>query len=390
MSCYISANENRFYAGAEASYGLTPAIGANNRIPAVKLVVKHMVEQLQRRDKTGGRSFAGLPTGLRRNTAYQLRTYLTSWSDPAEAPAYGPLFRAAMGGAPRLHPGGILSGGSTDSQLSFSSAHGLSAGQAVTVEGDMRFVTSIVDATTVELNAPLGTAPVAGVSTGPTITYKLGPTLPSASIFDYWSPQGAVQRLLCGAAVNKMKVLVNSDYHEFQFSGPAQDLADNVTFEEGQGGLTEFPEEPGTDGFDYSIVPGHMGQVWLGVTPERFYTLTSAEVSLDNSIDVRNREFGSSRIRCITPGVRKVSLDFELYGSDDAASVALYAAAKQRSPLPVMLQLGQFAGQMFGVYAKSVVAETPEFDDAETRLRWKFAGSRAQGTSDDELVVAFG
>jgi hypothetical protein len=39
---------------------------------------------------------------------------------------------------------------------------------------------------------------------------------------------------------------------------------------------------------------------------------------------------------------------------------------------------------------KSVVPEVPEFDDAETRLQWKFTENRAQGTADDELVVAFG
>jgi hypothetical protein len=222
------------------------------------------------------------------------------------------------------------------------------------------------------------------------MTYFLGRTLPSVSIFDYWTPAESAQRILCGAAVNRMKVLVNADYHELQFSGPAQDLIDSVTFESGQGELDEYPVEPDSDGFDYSIVPGHLGQVWLGVTPERFYTLTAAEVSLDNGIDARNREFGSSLIRSITAGVRKVDLDFEMYGSDDEASKALYAAAKQRSPIAVMIQLGEQQGQLCGVLAKSVVAETPQFDDAETRVRWKFSGARAQGSSDDELVIAFG
>lgn len=390
MSCYISTNENRFYAGSEASYGKTPAINASNRFPAVKLSVKHTTEQPQRRDKVGGRSFAGLPSGLRRNTEFQLRTYLTSWSDPTEAPGYGPLFRAAMGAAPRLHAGASLAGGCTETQLVFGGPHSLTVGQAVTVNGELRFVTSTADPQSADLNAPLSVAPAGGASTGPTITYLLGKNLPSTTIFDYWSPDEAVQRLLCGAAVNTMKIIVNSDFHEFQFSGPAQALVDSLTFEAGEGGLAAYPAEPEEGGFDYSIIPGHMGQVWLGVTPQRFYTLTSAEVSLDNSIDVRNREFGSSLIRCIAPGVREVNLDFELYGGDDDASKALYVAAKQRSPIAAMMQLGQQEGQLFGMYAKSVVAETPQFDDSETRLRWKFSGARAQGNSDDELAIAFG
>ena len=218
----------------------------------------------------------------------------------------------------------------------------------------------------------------------------LGRSLPSASIFDYWSPAEAIQRILCGAIVDKMKIVVNSDFHEFHFSGPAQDLIDNVSLTANQGGLGEFPGRAGADTFDYSIVPGHMGQVWLGVTPERFYTLTSAELSLDNNVDVRNREFGSNNIRCFAGGQRNVNLDFELYGSDQESSTALYQAAKQRSPIGAMFQLGEQEGQLFGAYLKSVIPQTPQFDDSETRVRWRFSGCRAQGSSDDELMIAFG
>ena len=390
MSCYIASNENRFYTGAESSYGETPAIADQNRIPALKLSIKHTTEQPQRRDKVGGRSFAGLPTGLRRNTSYQLRTYLTSWGNAQEPPCYGPLFRAAMGAAPRLHSGVALSNGCTESTLVFGGAHGLVTGQAITVGGELRFVSAVLDTNSVDLNAPLSAAPGVGESTGSTITYFLGKSLPSTSIFDYWSPEESVQRVLCGAIVDEFKILVNSDYHEFHFAGPAQDLIDSMAFEEGQGKLTEFPVEPEIGEFDYSIVPGHMGQVWLGAVPSRMFTLTSAEVSMNNGVDVRNREFGSRLIRCVAPGVRKVTFDFELYGSDEQSTTALYAAAKQRSPFGAMFQLGEQPGQMFGAYSKSVIAETPQFDDSETRLRWKFSGARAHGSADDELVVAFG
>lgn len=390
MSCYLSSNENRFYAGSEVSYGETPNITSLNRLPAVKLAIKHTTEKVDRRDKVGGRSFAGLPTGLRRRTEYQLRTYLTAWNDAAEPPGYGPMFRAAMGAAPRLHGGGILDAGSTEYQLRFTSSHGLVAGQAVSVLGELRFVAAVIDDQTVELNAPLSAPPPSNVGTGVTMTYFLGKSLPSASIFDYWSPEEAIQRILCGAVVDEMKIVVNSDFHEFHFQGPAQDLIDSASFESGQGQLSEFPSEPIIENFDYSVVPGHMGQVWLGVTPERFYTLTSAELSLDNGIDVRNREFGSSMIRCVAAGVRNVNLNFELYGSDQESSKALYQASKQRSPISVMFQLGEHAGQMFGAYMKSVAVETPQFDDSETRVRWRFSGCRAQGSVDDELIIAFG
>ena len=55
-----------------------------------------------------------------------------------------------------------------------------------------------------------------------------------------------------------------------------------------------------------------------------------------------------------------------------------------------MFQLGQQDQQLVGVYLKSLVPDVPEFDDSDHRLRWRFRESRAQGTVDDEIVVAFG
>lgn len=55
-----------------------------------------------------------------------------------------------------------------------------------------------------------------------------------------------------------------------------------------------------------------------------------------------------------------------------------------------MFQLCEQSGQVMGVYLQSVVPEVPEFDDGQTLLQWSFQGSRAQGTTDDEVAVAFG
>jgi hypothetical protein len=186
-----------------------------------------------------------------------------------------------------------------------------------------------------------------------------------------------------------MEILVNGDYHEARFKGVAQDVLDSGTFAAGAGQLSSFPQEPAVGDFDYSIVPGNMGQAWLGASPSRFYTITSASVTLKNGLDTRTREFGSSVPRAVSPGQRSVTADFELYSQDDAATRQLYDAARQQSPVTVMFQLGEAPGQLMGVYLKSVVPEAPEFDDGENRLRWRFRGARAQGTVDDEVVVAF-
>jgi hypothetical protein len=315
---------------------------------------------------------------------------MTGWGNQTEQPGYGPLFQAALGGDALLYSGGTAGTGCAGKALVFSAPHGLAAGQSVTFGGELRFVAAIADAQTVMLNAAFSIAPSEGSPIGATMTYLPATHLQSASIFDYWSPTEAVQRVLCGAGVDKMQLRVNGDYHEFRFSGAAMDVIDSRSFNDGQGALTAFPEEPAPQPFDYSIIPGHLGQAWLGSIADRFFTITDAEVTLDNGLDMRAREFGASLPRCMAAGTRSVLLDVSLYGREDDATISLYQAARQRSPIEVMFQLGQDPGQLFGMCLKSVVPEVPEFDDSETRLQWRFSGCRAQGTLDDEMIVAFG
>ena len=230
----------------------------------------------------------------------------------------------------------------------------------------------------------------AGALLGPTISYPLAESVGSVSLFDYWDPSDAVQRLLCGAPVDRMRVKVNGDYQEFGFGGPAKDLIDSASFTGGQGGLTQYPAEPTLTNFDYTIVPGHLGEVWLGATPAEFMTVTQAELALENNVDLRAQEFGSDYARCIAAGVRSVRLDFSLFEIADQQTAGLYQAARQRSPIGVMLQLGRQSQQLFGAYMPAMVPEVPEYDDRETKLQWRFRNSRAQGTAGNELYVAFG
>jgi hypothetical protein len=222
------------------------------------------------------------------------------------------------------------------------------------------------------------------------MTYLPATELPSVSIYDYWSPATAVQRMLCGAAVDEMEIAVNGDFHEFHFSGLAQDVVDSTSFTGQPADAGGYPAEPPLQAFDYSIVPGNLGQVWLGNTPSQFFTLSSASLVLKNSLDVRMREFGSSLPRAVSPGARSVTAQFELYSQDDSATTSLYQAARQRSPISVMFQLGESQSQLMGVQLTSVIPEVPEFDDGKNRLQWQFRPSRAQGTVDNEISVAFG
>ncbi len=368
----------------------TPAITAQNRFPAVKLTAKNQAEKADRRDKTGSRTFAGIPAGLRRSTSFDLTTYMTSWAGRLRGHRTARSFKPAWGRRRCCMRAARQAAGSSGTSLVFAAAHGLVVGQGVSCNGEIRFVTAIMSATAVQLNAPFAASPAGGTEVAPCISYFPATELPSISIFDYWDPSTALQRILCGAAVNRLTIKVNGDFHQFEFEGMAQDLIDSASFAAGQGQLQGFPAEPALAGFDYSIVPGNMGEAWLGSSPNRFYTITSGSFQLDNGLDTRSKEFGSNLPLAIAPGPRSVTAAFSLYEMDDAGTQGLYQAARGQSPISVMFQLGQQTGQAMGVYLPSVVPAVPEFDDGDNRLQWKFQGSKAQGTADNEMVVAFG
>jgi len=389
MSTYISSNQNRFYCGIESTYGAAPAIAATNRFSAVKLTARQELDLEARKDKTGSRTFTGAPAGARRKTTFDLKTYMGSWAGGTSQPGVGPLVQAALGSAPLASSGGTISSVTNNTQLTFAAPHGLASNQAVSFNGEIRFVSSILDSLNVIINAPFSLSPSSGAQLTGTVTYVPATALPSVSLFDYWTPSTAVQRVLIGAAVDKMTATVNSDYHEFEFKGVAKDIIDSSSFASGDGGMNAFPLEPALSSFDTSVVPGNLGQAWIGASPQQFQTITSASLQLNNGLDQREREFGSATPLAVAPGPRSVFLGFSLFEKDDAATVSLYQAARQRSPISVMLQLGQSTGQLFGIYLKSVVPEIPEFDDSETRLQWRFNKSQAQGTADDEIAVAF-
>lgn len=388
MANYISSNGNRFYAAVEQSYGVAAPVTTPNRFPAVKLQAQQILEHSRRLDKTGTRTFLGTPKTAKRQTAFETSTYLTSWTGAGE-PCYGPLIRAALGGIPQVSGGLIIAGVSSPTEIQTSTPHGLSWGAAISFQNEIRFVSTVIDTVTILINAPFSQTPLADNILAPCVTYTPGSHLPSVTLYDYWDPITAVSRIVAGAAVDLLGVTVNGDFHELTFRGPAADLVDSSSFVSGTAGLPTFPGEPDLGAFDYSIVPGHLGQVWLGGIGSQFFTLTAASVEINNNIDVRNQEFGFSYPQAIAPGPRQVASNFTIFAQDDTQTKALYAAAKQRGLLSAMLQLGQQQGELMGIYMPLVTPEIPNFDDSETRLQWQFRNNLAQGTTDDEIFIAF-
>jgi hypothetical protein len=388
MSGYISSNNNRFYASIESAYGQAAPVMAENRFPAVHLTMQQALQSGVRRDKTGSRTSLAPPTNLRKHTAFQLQTYLTSW-DNSGTPVQGALFQAAMGGVPTVAEGLAVASNANALIIQTVLPHGLAVGNAISFSGEIRFVTAVVDGNTIQLNAPFASGLANGAALGTTASYSLASALQSLTIYDYWDPVDAVDRVLAGAAVDAFEFSVNGDFHEFIFQGPASDVIDSASFIAGQAGLASFPVEPAVGAYDYSVVPGHLGQVWLGSPANQFFTLTAAQVRVSNNVATRNQEYGAITPRGLAPGPRQVISHFSLFAQDDAQTQSLYQVARAASSVPAMIQLGSQQSQMMAIFLPNVMPTVPVFNDGETRLQWEFQGCQAFGSQDDELYVAF-
>ncbi|MBI4893436.1 MAG: hypothetical protein HY821_22635 [Acidobacteria bacterium] len=390
MACYISSRNNRYYAAVEETYGTAAPVTAANRFNAVTLEAQLEYERPRRKDKTGTRTDLGFTGELKRKTRFSLQTYLYSRDSGEQAPRYSALVQSALGGAPRAIAGGKAVASANGLTLTFGAAHGLSLGDAISVGGDLRFVATVPALDSVTLSAPLRAGAGAGAVTGGAVAYSPATGLKGVTVYDYWDPETAVQRLLRGSAVNLMELKLNADFHELVFEGQAADLVDSKSFVAGSGGLGAFPAEPAQQVVNDWPVPGHLGQAWIGTGPEQLHTLVDARVRIKNNIDFRSKDFGALAPRCIVPGDREVTVDLEMYSQDRTVFDEIYQAARQQSPIGLTLQMGEAEGSMCGVYIPALIPAVPELLDDEERLRWRLRGCKAIGTGEDEVHVAFG
>ena len=393
MANYVLSANNRYYAAIETSYGVVPAINADDRLPGIRLGIVTQKAVPARRDKSGTRTYKGSAGGARKLVAYELETTLMASDGGNLAPPVGRLIQSALGGEPQLsypQDGTLAADGVS---VGFTAAHGLNEGSAITIGRELRFVETVLSATSVQLCAPVST-PSGPVNVLPAASFAPANNLPSLSLFDYWDPTTGVQRVLRGAGVDEMQIRVDGHEHGFLFRGPAAELIDSASWRESAasslGGLAQFPAEPATVAATWSPVPGQLGEVWLGSTPSKVLTLTKALIQVKNNIETRNFELGSMQPLALSPGSREVDLQFEVYCTDASIFAELYHAAQNDAPVPLTLQLGNRPGAMAAVYVKSFVPQVPQYDDSENQLLWHFSASRAQGSGDDEIYVAVG
>ncbi len=387
MSGFLLSSANRTFASLERNYGEAAALSSAQQIVASELKIDQTTVPSSRRDKSGSRTCTQLPSG-RRSTSFELRSFVTSQNRNG-LPFCDSLFSAAMGASAVLSEPATVASSSASQVVTTMQPHGLSVGSGVAFGGEIRFVTAVPSTVSVQLSAPFSTAPGQNSVLLPTSTYRLSTSLPSITLFDFWGSLGAFSRVLSGAVVNEFEIDVTGDRHRLSWTGNAADVIDSAAFVSGEAGLSVCPELPTQSPIDYSIVPGQLGQVWLGNPASLAYTVTQAVIRLRNNVVLRDREMGTGLASGFIPGRRVVEADISLLAQDDTTTAELYQIARDRGNVSLLLQLGQQAGQMMAAYLPCMVPSIPTYEDAGQWLAWRFTNSQAIGQADDELYLAF-
>lgn len=387
MSCFINATNERLYGAMESQYGQARTLAGSDRLSFRQLKVSERTRRAERRDKTGTRTrFAPHPE-VRTDNRFELDCYFATRDPQAPTDGVANLMEATLGGE-RITWNGLtaIDVSGNGQVVAFNAAHGLKVGQAVRFQGQLRFVKSVVNTTTITVSAPFGQGFQAGSVTGKTVSMWPGDKPKPLTMGNYWTPAGTLDRLLAGCVVNEMAVALNSDFHGASFRGSVREIASVTGFSPGSTGLVSFPAEPSNPTQTFQLVPGHVGRLFIGGAE---YYLLDLSLRFLNNADTTTREFGMSLSPCYSADLRELSLQFQLYAAQDAAVNQLHVLSRSRLETDLTIQLGNQPGQLVGIYVPRFVPEIPELKDSDTRVAMSYPKSIAYGVSNDEVTVAF-
>lgn len=383
---YIATHSNRIYLKSEVDHPELNEMTEAQLAPVTSLRVSAKRKQLFRQDKTGYRSETPVLGPQRELIEVAMQAYGTGWDGGSLKTAISPLLESGLAAATTVGSSYTVAAVSGTS-ITFDADTTLAVGAALVFGQEMRFVAALSGPRDVTLNAAFTMEPSAGSTLLGSVGLRAGDSVRPMSVLDTWSPSQAVQRYLTGVAADKLMIEINNDFLEVSMKGYAQNLYDSVSGVGGAGFL--FPPAPaGAGNVLASPIAGHLGQAILGIEGTRVCTMTEAKITIDNNIEPRTDEFGCYGTKAFVLGKRRVTLDLTLFERNDSLSQALYAAAVNNTPVPVMLQVGNQQGGMFGIYLPAVLFAIPDFDDKQARLLWRFQASLALGAENDEVFLA--
>lgn len=382
---YISSTANRIFVRREADTNDLLEMNTAELAPALQFEYRSQRQQLVREDKTGMRTRMVVPGPVRELHEYYLKLYGTGWTGTG-GNAVSAITESALWNAATA-PASIEVVAASGNQVTLAAGLNLAVGSALGYGNEIRFVEAVLSETDYQLNAPftMGLAP--GSLLEGCLTHQPGDLPQRLAILDDWAPETAVKRLLKGAVVDRLKIGISNEFLEMEAFGYAQKMHDNVVDSYPEGQL--FPPAPILSSGAWSQpIPGHLGQVLIGQQNGHLCALTAAEIEIDNNIEPRANEFGCFETKGFVPGKRTVTVSFSVYQRTDEISRFIYERASRNEPVSIMIQVGTQPGSLFAIYLPAVLFPVPEFDDAKSRLVWRFSKGLAIGGGNDEIFLA--
>jgi len=384
---YISSLSNTIYLKADSDIGAALDVSDARIAPIESLSVNVKRKQLFRNDKSGYRSRNPLLGPQREEIGLSLVANATGWANRPETPVLSPLFQSAFASPIEIGQNYTVASSALNS-ITLQTDSNLQVGMAVCFGEELRFVRSVQDARSFELNSPFSSAPSNGALLLGCCNFSPGNIVHTFEVFEFWTPATAVQRVTSGCCANRTAIEINNDFVTISVDGFAKALTDSVTYNGVSGVFPQAPVANASSTSAISPIAGHLGQALIGASGQRVCTLVQGKITIDNGIQSRSDEFGCYGIKAFTLGQRKTEIDLSLYERNDHLSRELYAKAVDNEPTSLMLQLGTGQGNMMGIYLPAVLVPVPAFVDSDSRVLWRFKGAVSIGAQDDEIFVA--
>jgi len=229
----------------------------------------------------------------------------------------------------------------------------------------------------------------ATVASGVSVTYSLTDSLYYLSAMSFRQPATANQRALAGALVTSATFNFGAGVNiaSASFQGVAPWIVDSFTLPTaaaadsfGWHGMA-YPSQPSSHATNGNAVTGFLGAVL--VNGQTYANFKTGQIKLDTGVDL-SEVFGSYYGGTPEASERNFTAQCSIYDQDDSTTQALYAIAEAKTPVTVVYQFGNVAGNTWTLTLNGVQFACPDIDDSGKSFVANFGDSQASGNGDDE------
>jgi hypothetical protein len=378
MGTISSGNLTRLFVSAESTYGTLPTPANSDAVDTLGVV---FTPKLNRVASPARRGTPGVAQMLPRRSTVDWKINPSMWEPSGTvgtASYFAALLKAGFGS--QTLPGlstTVNDDAASTTGATLTSAEGLAEDDLMTFDvasGARTEITRVTGIDTLDVTFDaLSVAPddegdaVAGV------TYKLATSISQTlSLFLFHEDSGK-KEAVSGGIVNEMTFQFDGTTEvQVSFSGPGKELV--------RTGFSE-PSSFAPTGTPVSGVD--VGNLYMGGSA---FLIRKASVTINNGIELRNSELGTSHPTGYFRGAnrRSVKVTVEYYFDDDT----LISKAETLTTAEARLLVGATAGKRVGMVIPKIEWEMPEFGDAASGIVLSQDGVALETDGNDEVFAA--